>query len=134
MIAVDTSVAIAALSPWHERHGEAAHVCRGEVAIPAHALLEAYSTLTRMPEPLRISGVVAADALGRAWGRRTLALPPDLAGELPGVLSRGSVVGGASYDGLVALTAQAHHCSLVSLDRRAERTYRMLGIDYRMIA
>lgn len=134
MIAVDTSVAIAALSPWHERHREASQACLGEAAIPAHALLEAYSTLTRMPEPLRISGAVAADALSRAWGRRTLAIPPDLAGELPSVLSRGSVVGGASYDGLVALTAQAHQRLLVSLDRRAERTYRLLGVDYRMLS
>lgn len=67
MIAVDTSIAIAALSPWHDRHADAADTCRDGAAIPAHALLEAYATLTRMPGPLRISGHVAAEALDRAW-------------------------------------------------------------------
>jgi predicted nucleic acid-binding protein len=134
VIAVDTSVVIAALSPWHERHGDAAQACHGDAAIPAHALLEAYSTLTRMPEPLRISGAVAAEALSRAWGGRTLAVPEDLSADLPVRLSRASIVGGASYDGLVALTAQAHARLIVSLDRRAERTYRLLGVDYRMLA
>ena len=61
MIAVDTSIAIAALSPWHDRHADAADTCRGGAPIPAHALLEAYTTLIRMPEPLRISGQVAAE-------------------------------------------------------------------------
>ena len=56
MIAVDTSIAIAALSPWHDRHADAADTCRDGAAIPTHAPLKAYATLTRMPEPLRISG------------------------------------------------------------------------------
>ena len=63
MIAVDTSVAIAALSPWHDRHADAADACREGAAIPAHALLECFSTLTRMPEPLRISGAVGGSGL-----------------------------------------------------------------------
>lgn len=133
MIAVDTSVAIAALSPWHDRHRDAADACRDDAAIPVHALLEAYSTLTRMPEPLRIAGAVAAQALDRAWGRRVLVPPPDLVTALPSTLARASVVGGSSYDGLVGLTAMAHSLTLVSLDVRAERTYRALGIDYRLL-
>lgn len=133
MIAVDTSVAIAALSPWHDRHADAAHACRSGAAIPAHALLEAYSTLTRLPEPLRISGAVAAEALDRAWSRHVLVPPSDILTSLPMTLARASVVGGSSYDGLVALTAQAHGLTLVSLDVRAERTYRSLGVDYRLL-
>lgn len=133
MIAVDTSVAIAALFPWHERHREAASACRGDAVIPAHALLEAYSTLTRMPEPLRISGSVAAEALGRSWGQRAIAPSPDLLVGLPARLARASIVGGASYDGLVALTADEHGRTLVSLDLRAERTYRVLGVDFHLL-
>ena len=57
--------------PWHDRHADAADTCQDGAAIPAHALLEAYATLTLMPEPLRISGQVAAQALVRAWGGRT---------------------------------------------------------------
>ena len=134
MIAVDTSVAIAALSPWHDRHADAADVCREDAALPAHALLECYSTLTRMPEPLRISGAVAAHSLERAWGTRILVPPAHLITSLPSTLGRASVEGGSSYDGLVGLTAMAHSLPLVSLDVRAERTYRALGIDYRLIA
>ena len=133
MIAVDTSIAIAALSPWHDRHADAADTCRDGAAIPAHALLEAYATLTRMPEPLRISGQVAAEALDRAWGGRTLVPLADLAAGIPRILARASVVGGSSYDGLVALTAHAHERTLISLDLRAERTYRLLGIEYRLL-
>ena len=87
-------------------------------AIPAHALIEAYATLTRMPEPFRISGHAAAEALDRAWRGRTLVPPADLAPELPHIPARASVVGGSSYDGHVALTAQAHEGTHISLDLR----------------
>ncbi len=133
MIAVDTSVAIAALSPWHERHREAATACRDDAVIPAHALLESYSALTRMPEPLRISGTVAAEALRRSWNHRAIAPSPDLLIALPARLASASIVGGSSYDGLVALTAHEHGCTLVSLDLRAERTYRVLGVDFQLL-
>jgi len=133
VIAVDTSVAIAALSPWHERHDEAANVCRDEAAIPAHAVLEAYSSLTRMPEPLRISGEVAAEALERSWGHRIIAPSADLLIALPRRLAVASIVGGSSYDALVALTAHEHGRPLVSLDLRAERMYRVLGVDFRLL-
>jgi len=133
VIAVDTSVAIAALSPWHERHREAATACRDDAVIPAHALLEAYSTLTRMPEPLRISGSVAAEALERSWGHRMIAPSAELLMDLPARLARASIVGGASYDGLVALTAEEHGRTVVSLDFRAERTYRVLGVHFHLL-
>lgn len=133
MIAVDTSVVVAALSPWHESHGLAGDACRREALVPSHCLLEAYSTLTRLPEPLRISGATASEALRRAWGTRILTPSARLHKEILDRLSRSLVVGGSAYDGLVALTAQEHGAQLVSLDRRAERTYRLLGVEYRIL-
>ncbi len=69
MIAVDTSIAIAALPPWHDRHADAADTSRDRAAVPAHALIEAYATLNRMPEPLRISCHVAAEAIDATGAR-----------------------------------------------------------------
>jgi predicted nucleic acid-binding protein len=43
------------------------------------------------------------------------------------------VKGGATYDGLIALTALEHDLELVSRDRRAARTYRALGARFRLI-
>jgi len=44
------------------------------------------------------------------------------------------VSGGAVYDGLIALTAAEFGAELVTLDQRAERTYRQCGVNYRMLA
>lgn len=134
MIAVDTSVVIAALSPWHESHQLAREASREPAGVPAHCLLEAYSTLTRLPEPLRIPGSTASEALNRAWGNRILAPSAQLTNEFISRLVRANVVGGSAYDGLVALTALEHGSQLVSLDRRAERTYRTVGVTYRILA
>ena len=46
---------------------------------------------------------------------------------------RGGVLGGASYDGLVALEAAAHGRALFTLDQRARATYRRLGMSSRAI-
>lgn len=49
------------------------------------------------------------------------------------VMSASRIGGGAVYDALVAATAKATGAVLLSLDRRAERTYRMIGVDFEMI-
>lgn len=95
MIAVDTSVVIAALSPWHESHHLAVDATRQQAGVPEHCLLEAYATLTRMPELLRISGETACEALLRAWGDRILTPPAHLSGALIDRLARANVVGAA---------------------------------------
>ncbi len=41
--------------------------------------------------------------------------------------------GGASYDGIVALEAQAGAETLLTLDRRAQETYRRLGVAFRIL-
>lgn len=44
------------------------------------------------------------------------------------------IVGGAVYDGLVALAAHAHDRILLTRDERAERTYRRLEIAHELVA
>jgi hypothetical protein len=43
------------------------------------------------------------------------------------------VFGGSSYDGLVALEAKTHGAPLLTLDERAQSTYRRLGAQFTVI-
>ena len=52
---------------------------------------------------------------------------------LPARLAAVGVVGGSCYDALVAVTAMGHGLVLHTLDRRAERTYRLLGAPYELL-
>ena len=122
---------IAALSAWHEEHDAAAGAVEGVTALPAHVMLEAYSVLTRLPAGLAVPAAAAADVLGRRFGDSPLRLPDSDRGVLLKTLAGAGVVGGASYDGLVALEAQAHQSVLVSLDHRAQETYRRLRVPFR---
>jgi predicted nucleic acid-binding protein len=49
-------------------------------------------------------------------------------------MAEGGLAGGALYDGLVGATARQHKLSLVSCDRRAEPTYRLLGVEYELLS
>lgn len=129
----DTSVVVAALSSWHERHDAAARALAEVDVLPAHVLVEAYSVLTRLPAGLAASARDAARVLGARFDGGVLALGDADRTRLPGTLADAGVFGGASYDGLVALEAQAHDRLLLTLDRRAEDVYRRLGTRYRAI-
>jgi len=102
VIAVDTSVIVAAISPWHEFHDVARAAC-------------------------------VDDIISRQWGGKRIDPSAALYASAIGRLAKQGIVGGSTYDGLVALTVLEHGMSLVSLDRRAERTYRRLGVDYRVL-
>jgi uncharacterized protein with PIN domain len=84
--ALDTSCVIPLLSSWHEFHARTKHAYDARLArrerliIPAHALLESFSVLTRMPVRLSAQDVrrlldesffetaeVAGLAAGSAW-------------------------------------------------------------------
>jgi predicted nucleic acid-binding protein len=131
-VAVDTSVAVPAMVTWHPEH----RACRGvadDAAIPAHAVLEAYSVMTRLPG--RRLGAAAARALILGWfdGDRVL-VPLGLGAlDLVTTVSEADVVGGATYDALVGTTARDHGRLLVSRDRRAAATYRRLGVDHELV-
>ncbi|MBK9180934.1 MAG: hypothetical protein IPM45_15460 [Acidimicrobiales bacterium] len=48
-------------------------------------------------------------------------------------LAAPGVEGGAVYDGLVGLTAAQHGETLLTRDRRAIRTYELLGVRYEVV-
>jgi hypothetical protein len=90
--------------------------------------------LTRLPGGLAVPAVIAAGGLAERFGEPALRLEDEDRGELLSKLAGAGVFGGASYDGLVALEASAHGRLLLTLDRRAQETYRRLGVPFRVVA
>ncbi len=133
MIALDTSVVVAMFGAWHEHHGVARDVLSLAPALPGHAALEAYSVLTRLPEPFRADPPVVAQFLHTTFPAARLVLDADRQAALPGRLAGMAISGGAVYDALVALTAQAAGAVLVTLDRRALAIYERCGAAVRLL-
>lgn len=133
MIAVDTSVVVAAFGAWHEDHAIAATTVRERPLLPVHAAFEAYSVLTRLPPPHRTSPSIARAFLGAAFAGRWLELPVAVAEGLLDELAELGVAGGATYDALIGATARASGATILTLDRRATRTYDRLGVSVRVL-
>lgn len=130
----DTSAIVAALSAWHEHHEAAARAVAGVDAIPAHALAETYSVLTRLPGGLAVPGTVAADLLAHRFPGPPLRLDRRTERTLAATLAAAGIIGGSTYDGIVALQAASADAPLLTLDVRAQDTYRRLGIAVSPIA
>lgn len=127
MIAVDTSVAVAAFGDWHQE--EARAVLDEGAALPAHALLETYSVLTGFPPPHR-----AAPELVDAWldDRFSIILAPPAPHEQRDLVRRLASTGrtgGAVYDAVVALTARLAGAVLVTADARVASLYELVGVQ-----
>jgi predicted nucleic acid-binding protein len=134
---VDSSVLIAAFGRWHVRHADARAAIGRADAIPGHAALETYAVLTAMPPPRRAPGRLVLDFLmahfpeqeGAGGGVRFACLAPEPATYrhvLEAVSSRG-LIGGATFDALIAATARDADATLLTLDQRAAGTYQAVG-------
>lgn len=131
--ACDTSVAVAALDPAHEAH----RACRRALidlrpTLAGHAAFETYSVLTRLPLPLRLTADQATSVLtaafpGECW------LDPAGMHDLRERLGNLGIVGGSVYDALVGQASAANGRTLLTRDRRAERTYRTLQVGYQFV-
>lgn len=125
--ALDTSCMVAAVCEWHERHAAAAseidrRLGRGErLAVAAHALVETYAVLTRLPPPYRLAPddawtLVEANFIRHAVvvtlsGRAHVALLAEWASA--------GVRGGRCYDALIgAAASRAGAATLVTLNPR----------------
>ena len=102
--------------------------------LPAHVLLETYSVLTRLPSGLAVAPTVAAKVLTCRFNQPPLQVDDAERERVLQTLSGAGVFGGASYEGLVALEARAHGRTLLTLDERAQATYRRLGAAFAVIA
>jgi predicted nucleic acid-binding protein len=125
----DSSVVIAAFASWNEKH-EVAIEALGDIRdLVAHVELEAYSVLTRLPEPLRAEPRIVSEYLREDFSGQRMVLSESERRALVERLAGLSISGGAVYDASVAATADHHGHRLLSCYRRAARIYEKLGID-----
>ncbi len=126
MIAVDTSVVVAALLTWHERHDDAARALGKAVGdpkgfvMPVHVILECYAVLTRLPPPHRLSPADAVALLSANFKEAKLAsLASRSVWPLLTRLSEKGIAGGATYDALILDAARgAGATALLTLNGR----------------
>lgn len=123
MTALDSSIVIACFGAWHEHHEVARTALAGEPKLAAHTALEAYSVLTRLPDPFRAEPGTVVEFLRRTFPTERLVLAAARQQQLPGLFADLGIAGGAVYDALIALTALDARAELLTLDRRALTTY-----------
>lgn len=111
--ALDTSCMVAAVCTWHEHHAAALaaielRLDRGEhLAVAAHALVETYAVLTRLPAPHRLAPddawrLVKANFVETA---SVVALSGPTHITLLSRLAKNGISGGRSYDAVIAMCA-----------------------------
>lgn len=131
---VDTSVAIALLVADHEARGATVDAVRGRtLGLSGHAAFEAFSVLTRIPPPARITAASAVRLLSSRFPRSCY-LSAGASTDLIGRCADRGIAGGSVYDALVGAAAAEHRLTLATRDRRALDTYALLGVEVEWIA
>lgn len=131
-VGCDSSVLIAALTPWHPNHARCVGRVEEVAGVPAHALAESFSVMTRLPGDLRVDPREAAEVLtDQPW--QVLDLPGSEYERVLQQFAGAGRAGCAIYDGLVAATLKHHSFRLLSADRRAAATYELIGVDYELM-
>ena len=126
MIALDSSVLIASVLTWHDEHAAAAAAVaraltsRAGVVIPAHALFEAYSVMTRMPDAYRVSPRDAEAFLRENFSMARIAsFPSRSVWPLLARLAGEELGGSITYDAAILAAAQdAGATALLTLNPR----------------
>lgn len=112
-VLIETSCLVAAALPQHEHHAATiADLSRRRAAgqefvMAAHAVLEAFAVLTRLPPPHRLAPRDAGEVLDRNWGASaTVATSAAESWRLVRQHARAGVGGGRVYDGQIAACAK----------------------------
>jgi predicted nucleic acid-binding protein len=129
VIAVDSSVVVAAFASWHELHERARTALDRRPRLPAHAALETYSVLTRLPPPHRAPAELVLAFIADRFPETYIVLPAKRHGPLLEELGSLGIAGAATYDALIAVTAREAGATLLSCDVRAASTYARLHTD-----
>lgn len=134
MKAVDSSVVVAAFASWHEHHALARKAMAGRPRLIAHAAVESYSVLTRLPPPHRAQPSIVHTFLTERFVDPYLTLSETGYQELLATVAANQILGGPTYDALIAFTAAEYDATLLSLDRRAVTTYEAIGATVEQLA
>jgi predicted nucleic acid-binding protein len=127
---LDTSAALALVIEDHDHFSAvSARVESLTLGLAGHAHFEVFSTLTRLPEPMRVTASVAAAIIVDSFPESRF-LGENGQAALLAEFAAGGISGGAVYDALVGCAAREHGVTLLTCDRRAERTYQALGVTY----
>jgi predicted nucleic acid-binding protein len=100
----------------------------------AHAAIETYSVLTRLPPPHRASEDVVAEFLRRRFAGRWVGLSVNDQREVLASFSSLGITGGATYDALIGASAVRADATLVSCDERALAVYVAVGADVDLVS
>jgi predicted nucleic acid-binding protein len=126
--AVDSSVVIAAFATWHEHHEIARKAMAGRPRLIAHAAVESYSVLTRLPPPHRALPAIVHAFIAERFAEPFLTLSETGYQELLTTVAAAQILGGPAYDALIAFTAAEHQATLLTLDVRATAAYQAIGL------
>ncbi|BBY08940.1 type II toxin-antitoxin system VapC family toxin [Mycobacterium noviomagense] len=133
-VLVDTSAALALVqreNPFHRAAKARLLVCRR--GLSGHAAVELLSVLTRLPPPHRLTPVAALRLEERNFPESRFLSATDTK-RLLREFAEVALAGGAVYDGLVGAAARKHKLMLITCDRRAEPTYRLLDVNYELLS
>lgn len=130
MIAPDSSVTIAAATPWHVAHEPAVTALAAErSSLIGHVAYETVAAMSRMPEGHRIAPAVVLRWIAQRFQSKWLVLPAVATRRALRLAVEHGIRGGALYDALIAATAAHHDHTLLSADRRAAPIYAAFGVE-----
>lgn len=133
MNVVDSSVAIAAFASWHEAHSAATRVVSSGASFPAHAAIETYSVLTRLPEPFRFSPDTARTLVIENFSEPFLLLSDIGYRTLIQIAPAKGIMGGAIYDAVIAAVVKEGGGTLMTRDRRAIPVYDAMDVPWKFV-
>lgn len=118
----------------HQDHARIAAWAKERVLrLSGHALLETYAVLTRLPGDARVAAADAITLIDENFAEPLLLSTHGMR-DAHRELARRGVMGGATYDGLIALAAREHGVNLATRDARARSTYEAIGVAVELLA
>lgn len=136
MTTADTSVLIAGFDsthPFFARAAAALGAVRRDGRLVAHTISETFAVLSAPASPYPAGPQDVMAYLEPFLGRDPVGIAADRYPAAVSELASLGIVGGAVYDGLIAIAARDNAAELMSLDVRAARTYEQVGVRHQLL-